>query len=214
MDNIEFNPYNVISEPSTGEYEEKKSKFIAYLSPAHSEEEAKAFITSIKKKHYDARHNCSAFIIGDEKELVRSSDDGEPSGTAGKPMLEVLNGANLTNIVAVVTRYFGGVLLGTGGLVRAYTEATKDALNNATIATITYCSDISIKVGYSDVNNIQYYLSNNSIMLLDTAYAESVIFTIRVDNKNEADILKAFSELTKGQAEINVIDRGFKPNTN
>lgn len=208
-----FNPYNVITENATGEYEEKKSKFIAYVAPVSTEEEALNFIASIKKKHYDARHNCSAFIIGDDKSLIRSSDDGEPSGTAGKPMLEVLNGANLTNVVAVVTRYFGGVLLGTGGLVRAYTEAIKDALSNATFASITYCSDIMVKVSYTDVNNMQYYLSNNEIMLIDTKYAEDVIFEIRVDALLEEKVHKDISELTKGRAQIETTDKGFKLNT-
>ena len=208
-----FNPYNVITENATGEYEEKKSKFIAYVAPVSTEEEALNFIASIKKKHYDARHNCSAFIIGDDKSLIRSSDDGEPSGTAGKPMLEVLNGANLTNVVAVVTRYFGGVLLGTGGLVRAYTEAIKDALSNATFASITYCLDIMVKVSYTDVNSMQYYLSNNEIMLIDTIYAEDVIFEIRVDALLEEKVHKDISELTKGRAQIETTDKGFKLNT-
>ena len=208
-----FNPYNVITENATGEYEEKKSKFIAYVAPVSTEEEALNFISSIKKKHYDARHNCSAFIIGDDKSLIRSSDDGEPSGTAGKPMLEVLNGANLTNVVAVVTRYFGGVLLGTGGLVRAYTEAIKDALSNATFASITYCLDIMVKVSYTDVNSMQYYLSNNEIMLIDTIYAEDVIFEIRVDALLEEKVHKDISELTKGRAQIETTDKGFKLNT-
>lgn len=205
--------YCVLTDSVTGEYEEKKSRFIAYLAPVYSEEEALSFIASIKKKHYDARHNCSAFIIGDDKSLIRSSDDGEPSGTAGKPMLEVLNGANVTNVVAVVTRYFGGVLLGTGGLVRAYTEAMKAAVDNATLATITFCTDIDIKVSYTDVNNIQYYLSNNSIMVLNTDYADNVVFSIRVENTDEEMIVNAFSEMTKGKAIIDIKERGWKLNT-
>ena len=118
----EFRPYKVIYQPGHGEYEEKKSRFIASLVPARSEEEAAVFIDSVKKKYYDARHNCSAFVIGRNRELTRCSDDGEPGGTAGKPMLEVLLTAGVTNGAAVVTRYFGGTLLGTGGLVRAYTQ--------------------------------------------------------------------------------------------
>jgi len=102
-----------------GEIEEKKSRFIAHVEPVTSEEEATAFITAMKKQYFDARHNCYAFVIGDNSELTRCSDDGEPSGTAGRPMLEVLTGEGITNVVCVVTRYFGGTLLGTGGLVRA-----------------------------------------------------------------------------------------------
>ena len=113
-----------------GEYEEKKSRFIATLEPVSSEEEAAAFIAAIKKKYWDARHNCSAYIIGDDGRKTRCSDDGEPSGTAGRPMLDVLAGEKITNACVVVTRYFGGTLLGTGGLVRAYSAAVKDAIAN------------------------------------------------------------------------------------
>ena len=106
-----------------GEYEEKKSRFIAHVTPVKDADEAAAFINSIKKQYWDARHNCSAFIVGERGELIRSSDDGEPSGTAGKPILELLKSERLTGVCVVVTRYFGGVLLGTGGLIRALTQA-------------------------------------------------------------------------------------------
>lgn len=211
MSDKKINSYNVITEPSYGEYEEKKSKFLAYLSYAQTEEEALAFIASIKKKHYDARHNCSAFIIGDNCEIVRSSDDGEPSGTAGKPMLEVLNGQNLRFIVAVVTRYFGGVLLGTGGLVRAYEAAVKDALSNASIAQMTFASDISIKCDYKDINNIQYYLSENSIRTLSSEYSDSVLINIRVKSDDSEMTIKKITELTQGKALIEIKEQGFNP---
>ena len=116
--------YNTILTPGTDEIVEKKSRFIGYAQPVSSEEEAYAFVESVKKKHYDARHNCLAFAIGKENTLYRFSDDGEPQGTAGKPILEVISGNQVTDICIVVTRYFGGTLLGTGGLVRAYTEAS------------------------------------------------------------------------------------------
>lgn len=209
------NPYKILTEICTGEYEEKKSKFIAHLAFADSEEMANAYIASIKKKYYDARHNCSALIIGEDSSLVRSSDDGEPSGTAGKPMLEVLLGSGLTNVVAVVTRYFGGTLLGTGGLVRAYTAAVKDALNdaltNSKIASMEYCSNLDIICSYSDINNIQYYFSNNNIMVIGSDYLENVIFHIRTQKENEEATLKTVTELTKGQAKIEIIDTGFYP---
>ena len=113
--------YVTILEPGTGEIVEKKSRFIGYVSHVESEEEANLFITGIKKRHYDARHNCYAYTVGEEQPLMRFSDDGEPGGTAGKPILEVITGNKLCNVCIVVTRYFGGTLLGTGGLVRAYT---------------------------------------------------------------------------------------------
>ncbi len=120
--------YGEKQEVYTDEIVEKKSRFIANIKKVETEEEAVAFINEMKKKYYDARHNCSAFVIGKSKQLLRSSDDGEPSGTAGKPMLEVLLGTDIVNVVVVETRYFGGTLLGTGGLVRAYTDATKAGL--------------------------------------------------------------------------------------
>ena len=112
----EFLPYRVVDTPGCGEYEEKKSRFIAHVYPAQSEEEAMGLIEQTRKKYYDARHNCTAYIIGRNRELKRCSDDGEPGGTAGKPMLEVLLSEGITNVVVIVTRYFGGTLLGTGGL--------------------------------------------------------------------------------------------------
>lgn len=124
----EFLPYKIVCERGYGEYEEKKSRFLAEIVPASSIEEAMAFVESIRKKHYDARHHCFAYVIGRNKEMTRYSDDGEPGGTAGKPILEVLLGADVTDTVAVVTRYFGGTLLGTGGLVRAYTQAAKEGM--------------------------------------------------------------------------------------
>ena len=126
----ENSSYKIPSGPGTAEYEEKRSRFIGYLEPVEDEEAARAFIAEIKKKHYDARHNCTAMIIGPGREFVKCSDDGEPQGTAGKTMLEVLNGADITNVCAVVTRYFGGTLLGTGGLTRAYGAAAKEAVEN------------------------------------------------------------------------------------
>ena len=134
----EFPSYKIIYRQGNGVYEEKKSKFIAQIAPAESEEAALSFIESVKKKYYDARHNCTAFVIGNNSQLTRCSDDGEPGGTAGKPILEVLLGAKVTNAAAVVTRYFGGTLLGTGGLVRAYTQAAQAALQDAGIGLMEY----------------------------------------------------------------------------
>jgi len=211
MSKENINTYNVITEEIVGEYEEKKSKFIAHLKPVNSEEEAMEYISQMKKKYYDARHNCTAMIIGSKKELMRSSDDGEPSGTAGKPMLEVLTGEEITNVVAVVTRYFGGVLLGTGGLVRAYQAAIKDALNGTKISKMCFCSDISVTIPYPDLNNMLYYLNSNNITVLNTDYLENVTINIRVLQENEADTLKGITELTKATAKCNVLGSGFYP---
>ena len=131
MEERKEDSYRVLLAGGQGEYVEKKSRFIATLQKCESEEEAFLFIEKIKKKYWDARHNCYAFVIGAKGELARYSDDGEPGGTAGRPMLEVLNGEGIRNAAVVVTRYFGGVLLGTGGLVRAYTQAVKEGLKNS-----------------------------------------------------------------------------------
>lgn len=211
MSNENKYSYKILAEDSYGEYEEKKSKFLAYLHYASSEEEAVAFINSIKKKHYDARHNCSAMIIGDKKELVRSSDDGEPSGTAGKPMLEILLGSELTNVVAVVTRYFGGTLLGTGGLVRAYGSAIKDALNNSSIKQISYCQDLSICVSYSDAGAVEYYINNNNVTLLSTDYLENVTFNIRILKEKKESLTNDITQKLNGRGEIKLIKEGYFP---
>ena len=141
--------YKTIIEDGTGEYVEKKSRFIGYVRHVENEEEADAFILEIKKKHYDARHNCSAYIVGEEKEILRFSDDGEPGGTAGKPILEVITGNELHNVCIVVTRYFGGTLLGTGGLVRSYTEAAKECISDTEI--VTKCLVIPLTISFVNV---------------------------------------------------------------
>ncbi len=207
--------YNIITGDVEGYYEEKKSKFLCYIHAAETEEEANDFINKIRKKHYDARHNCTAMILGPAGELTRSSDDGEPSGTAGKPMLEVLSGADITNIVCVVTRYFGGVLLGTGGLVKAYQSAVKDALDNAVrdgmIAAVTYCGDIEITIDYSNVNSLEYFIENNEIKVINKDYQQNVKYTLRTRAENVDRTIDDLTNLTKGTADINKLTTGYYP---
>ena len=186
----EFPPYKVVYGQGTGEYEEKKSRFIASVSPVSGEQEALAFIDCIRKKYYDARHNCMAFVIGRNKELTRCSDDGEPGGTAGKPILEVLLGADVTNVAVVVTRYFGGTLLGTGGLVRAYTNAAKRGLEDAGIATMRYGMEITISIDYTDAGRIQYLLGSRQIAISDSRYTDKVEFDIRIPADQEQSVTK------------------------
>ncbi len=197
--------YKVLLEGGTGEYEEKKSRFIATLRPVSSEEEATAFISEMKKKYWDARHNCSAFVIGKRCELTRCSDDGEPSGTAGRPMLEVLSGSGVTNAAVVVTRYFGGTLLGTGGLVRAYTQAVKEALNNSKTGHVVPGVEIEVIADYNDVGKIQYYLEKKGVVPFKTDYAADVTLQLRV-GQNEADLIE--KELTESTAGRCLITRG------
>ena len=170
----------VLLEGASGEYEEKKSRFIATLKAVSSEEEAAEFIASVKKKYWDARHNCSAYIIGSRGELTRCSDDGEPSGTAGRPMLEVLSGMGVTDICAVVTRYFGGTLLGTGGLVRAYSAAVKDALEKSELGIVSEGLLLEVILDYNDVSSVRNLLEKRGIDLSDADYAADVTFRLRV----------------------------------
>lgn len=183
-----------------GEIEEKKSRFIAHIEPVTTEEEATAFITAMKKQYFDARHNCYAFVIGDNSELTRCSDDGEPSGTAGRPMLEVLTGEGITNVVCVVTRYFGGTLLGTGGLVRAYQAATKEGLNNSVIIEKLYGTVIEVICDYTGVGKLQYTFANKGIRVISSEYGADVTFKIVVETTDASATIKDLTEITSGKA--------------
>lgn len=214
MNNIEKNeirkPYQIVLEGGEGEIIEKKSRFIATVQPVETEEEAVAFIESMKKKYWDARHNCSAFVIGSKNELTRCSDDGEPSGTAGRPMLEVLLGQEVTNVAVVVTRYFGGVLLGTGGLVRAYTKAVQEGLKNSQIATLAYGTLVKIETDYSGIGKLQYILGKASIPVLNSEYTDSVILQIFLLQEQKEGILKEMTEATAGKCRFEEIESKYE----
>lgn len=190
-----------------GEIEEKKSRFIAHVEPVTTEAEAISFINSMKKQYFDARHNCYAFVIGDNSELTRCSDDGEPSGTAGRPMLEVLTGEGITNIVCVVTRYFGGTLLGTGGLVRAYQAATKEGINNSVIIEKIPGIIIDVTCDYTDVGKLQYNFANKGIRVVSSDYGASVTFKIVACQNDAESIKKDLTEVTSGKAVISESDK-------
>lgn len=192
--------YKTIKQYGEGEIVEKKSRFLGKIKPVETEEEAIAYIESIKKQYWDARHNCFAYIIGTKGETVRCSDDGEPSGTAGKPMLEVLQNQGLCNVVAVVTRYFGGVLLGTGGLVRAYTQATQEALNEAQVCTMTPMSVMTVQTDYNAIGKIKYVLSQEEIPVLKEEYTSDVVVTFAVPFTQKEKMIKKLTEVTNGRA--------------
>ena len=160
--------YKTVLEGGTGEIVEKKSRFIATVRPVKNEEEALAFLEEMRKKYWDARHNCYAYSIGKNREFTRCSDDGEPSGTAGRPMLDVILGEDIYNVAVVVTRYFGGVLLGTGGLVRAYSKAVQEGLAGSIV--IEKKKGISLKVttDYTGIGRIQYIAGERQIPILDS----------------------------------------------
>lgn len=189
-----------IYEGGEGEIVEKKSRFIATVRPAESEEEAVAFIAEMKKKYWDARHNCSAFVIGSRQELTRCSDDGEPAQTAGRPMLDVLLREDIHNAAVVVTRYFGGTLLGTGGLVRAYQKAVAEGLANSVIIDKQPGKLLSVQTDYNGLGKIQYILAQNEIAVLETEYAEAVKIRVIVPNGKEAALTKEITEGTSGNA--------------
>lgn len=192
--------YKTVKQYGEGEIEEKKSRFLGKIKPVSTEEEAIAFIESIKKQYWDARHNCYAFIIGEHSESIRCSDDGEPSGTAGKPMLEVLQNNGLKNVVAVVTRYFGGTLLGTGGLVRAYTQATQAALEEAQIATMTLMSVLEIRTDYNAIGKIKYMFTQADTLVMGEDYGVDVAVTIAVPVTEKETMQKKIVEATNGKA--------------
>lgn len=205
----EFPDYKIVCRAGSGEYEEKKSRFIANVIPASSVEEATAFIDAMRKKYYDARHNCSALVIGRNREVTRCSDDGEPGGTAGKPILEVLLGAGVTNAAVVVTRYFGGTLLGTGGLVRAYTQAAQAGLADAGIATMCYGKELTIRTEYTDAGKLQYLLGSRQIEIQASRYTDTVEFDIRIPADQCQAVEKALTEATAGRARLEVTGEGY-----
>ena len=194
--------YKTVYEGGEGEIVEKKSRFIATVRPVETEEEALAFIEEMKKKYWDARHNCSAYVLGERQELMRCSDDGEPSQTAGKPMLDVLMGEGLMDVCAVVTRYFGGTLLGTGGLVRAYSGAVKEGLANAQILEKKQGVRMEVITDYNGVGKIQYLAAQEGIDTLDSQYTDKVLFIFLVPGEQEESFKAKLVESTNGRAVI------------
>lgn len=181
---------------------EKKSKFISYIAPVYTEQEAVDFISSIKKKHYNATHNCSAFILGATANIQRSSDDGEPSGTAGIPILEVLRKEELTNTVVVVTRYFGGILLGAGGLIRAYTQGTADAVRAAGIVRLQTYDIFKATIDYSLLNKLQHEIEKKEYIIADTQYLDTVTLKILAETSLSETLQQELIQWTNGSVLI------------
>lgn len=192
----------IMYQGGTGEIVEKKSRFIASCYPLKSEEEAAALIEAAKKKYWDARHNCYAYVLGKNSEVQRYSDDGEPQGTAGKPMLEVLTGQEIHDCLVIVTRYFGGILLGTGGLVRAYQQAVKEGLDRSVIIEWRKGRRINVICDYSDVGRIQHLAENEGVCTERTAYGADVEFSFLAASKESEDFVVKLTEATAGQALI------------
>ncbi len=201
--------YKILYRGGEGELVEKKSRFIATARPVKSEEEAIAFIEEMRKKYWDARHNCSAYVIGERGQVQRCSDDGEPSQTAGRPMLDVLLGAGLKNVCVVVTRYFGGTLLGTGGLVRAYSGAVQEALKSCVIVEKMPGAQIQVGTDYNGVGKLQYVAGQMGITILDTEYTDQVSMIFLVPEELEGSFLSQVTEKTGGKAVIQRLGEVF-----
>ena len=197
-----MNTYKTVYEGGSGEIVEKKSRFIAHVAQASTVEEAQQFIDGIRKEYWDARHNCSAFSVGTGNPVTRSSDDGEPGGTAGKPILEVITGSGIRNIVIVVTRYFGGILLGTGGLVKAYTKAAKEGIRNSVIIEKRAGMQVEITTDYTDLGKIQYILAREDVPTLKSDYTEKVTLSALLPLEEVQKLNRLLVETTSGRVQI------------
>ncbi|WP_428980115.1 YigZ family protein [Gemella morbillorum] len=191
-----------IKENSYDEFVEKKSTFITHLIRVTSEEEAREFIEKMKKKHYDATHVCSCYVVGDNNEITRANDDGEPSGTAGAPMLDVLVKNEIKNVCATVIRYFGGTKLGTGGLVRAYGGGVINALKNATLVERKDALEIRLELDYSLNGKIEYEIEKTNFIVNNLEYTDKIIYTIYVMEEDYDSFQSWIANLTNGQFKI------------
>ena len=191
--------YRTIKEDNQHEVEIKKSRFICFLKRIETEEEAKAFIQQIKKEHWKANHNCSAFVLGDHHEIQRSSDDGEPSGTAGVPMLEVLKKNDLINVCAVVTRYFGGTKLGAGGLIRAYSGSVDQAIVHTGIVEGRLQQEVFVQLDYSNWGKMENFIASENLAVKDTQFTDRVVVTCMVDENQVDDFEAQVTDLLNGQ---------------
>ena len=201
--------YKAVYEGKTGEIVEKKSRFIATVFSVESEDEALEIVAKMKKKYWDARHNCYAYVIGDNNQVQRFSDDGEPSQTAGKPILDVLLAEQIHNVLVVVTRYFGGTLLGTGGLVRAYSKATKMGLDNSILVDKVHGTRLKIRLDYSETQKVKHIISQLDVYTIDTIYTDVVEEIVVVEDEKLENFKKQVMEITNGKGEFEVMNSGY-----
>jgi uncharacterized YigZ family protein len=196
--------YYIPTGPSHTEFVEKRSRFIGQVRPVETEEEARSFIESVKKEHHDARHNCWCYLLR-QGNVLRYSDDGEPQGTAGQPMLEMFQREGVTNLVCVVTRYFGGILLGTGGLLRAYTRSAKDALDEAGVSVVRRWVAEEIPCAYNLFDQIRREVEGVQGVVLDTEYGAEVRLSVLIPEEAETQFAFRLTELTAGTVTPTVI---------
>ncbi len=192
--------YHTVYRGGSGEIVEKKSRFIAEVFPVTSEEEAMQYLEEARKRYWDARHHCWAYVLGRNPSAERMSDDGEPAGTAGKPILEVIRGRQITDVLVIVTRYFGGTLLGTGGLVRAYTASAAEGLQHSEIITRFHGFKLRIAADYTSLGKIQYLLAQRKICILESMYTDKVELIVLVPDEEEGVLYKEIMDGTNGQA--------------
>ena len=202
--------YKTIEGVASAEYEEKKSRFIGQVAHVETEEEAVAYLGAIRGANPMARHNVYAYVLR-EGNRVRYSDDGEPARTSGLPTLEVIDHLGLKDVICVTTRYFGGTLLGTGGLVRAYTKAAQDAFAAARIVTFAECIDIMVSINYARYDQLSHWLASQGIQVLDVDFAGDVAIDIRVRAEEAAAVQVALAELTNGTAELLASEPAYQP---
>lgn len=195
--------YRTVSHEGCGEYEVKRSRFLCYAAPVHSQDEATAFISAIKQKHWDARHNCSAYILR-EGGVKRFSDDGEPQGTAGMPILDVLEKSEVTDVCVVITRYFGGILLGAGGLVRAYSHSATLALEAGEVITMVKCARCELTCDYTLYGRIPALIAEHDGKETDTDFTDNVTVRFTLPEDNVAPFQTKLTEYSSGKYQVSV----------
>lgn len=195
----ENEPLTILGE-GTAEFTVQRSRFIAYVAAVHDEEEARAFVSRLRKEHYDARHCCSAWILGADGAKQKSSDDGEPGGTAGMPILETMKRRSLTDAAVVVVRYFGGIKLGAGGLVRAYSHAAAIGIDAATLARRITLRRLLVTVGYETLSAVEHWSRQKKIRTGEASYAEKVTLPLLIEPKQYEKVKKELTDLTAAKA--------------
>ena len=193
--------YKTLKQAASDEFIVNKSRFIGYASPCETEEEALAFLAEIRARHKDATHNCYAYIIGANMGVMRYSDDGEPGGTAGMPIIEVMKARGVTNCAVVVTRYFGGVLLGAGGLVRAYSQGAATALNACGVGVMHPTARYLMEIPYPMLNRMDYFLKSEPVIVEDKAYTDVITYTLIVKETDEQGFIARLTDLSEGKIE-------------
>ena len=201
-------PYRTVRQEGCGEYEVKRSRFLCYVRPVHTSEEAQSFIAEVKQKHWDARHNCSAFRLR-EGNLKRFSDDGEPQGTAGMPILDVLEKQDVTDVCVVITRYFGGVLLGAGGLVRAYSHSASLALEAGEVVTMIPAVVCELDCDYTLYGRIPALIAEQRGNLTGTDFTDHVTVRFRLPEEGLEPFRAKLTELSSGQCDVSIIEKTY-----